>query len=124
MKKEYLPYYISRALFSLIFSLLIFGVSWKAGGFTILFMGLFILYLHSGWFEINLATPFTPLRRDMRGKEIQRKALIAALVCAMIFFVIAPYFSSWFISVEARYLALIIGVFVYFGVQFFLLSRS
>jgi hypothetical protein len=124
MKKEYLPYYISRTLFSVIFPLLIFGVSWKAGVFAIMFIGLFILYLHSGWFEINLDTPFTPLRRDWRGKEIQRKALIAALVCGLLFFVISPYISSWFISAEAGYLALVLGIVVYFGVQFTLMSRS
>ncbi len=124
MKKEYLPYYISRILFSAIFSVLIFGLTWTAGGFAILLISLFFLYLHSGWFEINLNTPLTPLRRDTRGKEAQRKALIAALVCGILFFVVSPYFSSYFISAGTRYLSLLIGIVIYFGVQFFLLSRS
>jgi len=124
MKKEFLPYYLSRGLFSALLSLLVFGLSWKAGGFAVFLFGLFFLYLHSGWFEIHLETPFTPLRRDTRGKEIQRKALIAALLCSTLFFLISPYLSSWFISPEARYLALVLGIFVYFGVQFTLLSRS
>lgn len=124
MKKEFLPYYASRAVFSILLAGLVFGLSWQAGVFAVCLFGLFLLYLHSGWFEIHPETPFTPLRRDLRGKEIQRKALIAAVACGMIFFVISPYLSSWFISLEARYLALLIGVLIYFGVQFLLLSRT
>jgi len=124
MKKEYLPYYLSRILLSVILSAVIFGLSWKAGILALVLTGLFILYLHSGWFEINLDTPLTPLRRDLRGKDIQRKALIAALFCGMVFFVVSPYFSNFFLSPDARYLSLLIGVIVYFGVQFSLLSRS
>lgn len=124
MKKEYLPYYLSRAIFSILFSGLVFGLSWKAGGFAIVLIGLFLLYLHSGWFEINLATPFLPLRRDSRAKEIQRKSLIAALVCGTVLFVIFPSLSSWFITTEARYFSFLAGIVVYFGVQFFLLAKT
>jgi len=124
MKKEYLPYYLSRTLFSVAFSILIFGLSWMAGIFAILLIGLFTLYLHSGWFEINLDNPLTPLRRDSRGKEIQRKALIAALACGLFFFVVSPYITNDNISSESGYLSLLIGVAVYFGLQFTLLSRS
>lgn len=124
MKKEYLPYYLSRTIFSLLLSFVIFGLSWQAGVFALALIGLFALYLHSGWFEINLETPLTPLRRDLRGKDIQRKALIAALFCGAVFFVVSPYISEYFISPEARYLSFLLGVIVYFGVQFSLLWRS
>jgi len=124
MKKEFLPYYLSRTLLSVLLAAVIFGLSWKAGAFALLLTGLFILYLHSGWFEIHPETPLTPLRRDTRGKDIQRKSLIAALFCGMVFFVVSPYFSDYFSSPEARYLSFLIGAIVYLGVQFFLLSRS
>ena len=124
MKKEFLPYYVSRILLSLILSAVIFGLSWKAGIFALVLIGFFLLYLHSGWFQINLDTPLTPLRRDGRGKEIQRKALIAALFSGIVTFVISPYFCNYFSTPNAGYLSLSLGILVYFGVQFSLLSRS
>src|SRR3990170_1226818 len=80
MKKEYLPYYISRALLSFIFSILVMGFTWKAIVFATVLFGLFLLYLHSGWFSIDLKYPLAPLRRDTRGQEIQREALIFSVV--------------------------------------------
>ncbi|HDD55608.1 MAG TPA: hypothetical protein ENG59_05155 [Chloroflexi bacterium] len=124
MKKGYLPYYLTRAIISILFSALVFGLSWVAGVFAAVLFGLFLLYLHSGWFDVNPATPFTPLRRDPRAREIQRKALIAALVCGTTLFVISPYLSNWFLNAETRPIVLPIGIIVYFGVQFFLLSRT
>ena len=70
MKREYLPYYISRAVISLLFSLLVFGFSWKALLLSAILFGLFLLYLHSGWFSVDLKNPLFPLRCDSRGQMI------------------------------------------------------
>ena len=123
MKTKYWPYYLSRALLSLAIAGLTLGLTWQAAILGVILFGLFLLYLHSGWFEVHPETPLTPLRRDARGKEIQRKALIAALVCGTILVVIAPYLPTALPSAEMRYLALPAGIITYFGVQFFFLSR-
>ena len=86
MKKEFLPYYISRALLSAVFSVLVNGFTWIAGLIAVIMFGLFLLYLHSGWFSIDLEKPLMPLRRDPRGQGIQRKALIAAVVMGLLIY--------------------------------------
>lgn len=73
MKREFLPYYISRLILSSIFSVLMLGFNWKALILTLVFFCLFLLYLHSGWFHVDLTNPFLPLRRDSRGQLIQRR---------------------------------------------------
>lgn len=119
MKKEFLPYYISRGILSAAFAALIAGLSWKAAFLAAALFGLFLLYLHSGWFQVDLKTPFTPLRRDLHGKLIQRNALILSVAAAVISYFIpllfSAYFGGWTISGHA---ALSIGILVYFCVQF------
>lgn len=58
MKKEFLPYYVSRAILSTAFSILVAGFSWNAALLATVFFGLFLLYLHSGWFSVDLGNPF------------------------------------------------------------------
>ena len=48
MKREFLPYYISRAVLSLLFSLLVFGFSWKALLLSIILVW-FILAVPPQW---------------------------------------------------------------------------
>ncbi len=123
MKKQFVPYYVSRALLSAAFAVLVFGLNPKAlllG--AILFAG-FLVYLHSGWFALDLANPLFPLRRDDRAREAQRKALIAAVIAGALVFLSASAFTSS-IPVAAPPLALSLAVLVYFGSQFFLLART
>lgn len=125
MKREFIPYYVSRAALSLALAFLVFGFSWKALLLAALFLGFFILYLHSGWFQVDTAHPFWPLRRDDRGREVQRKALIAALVSGVALFVILaadPFGVSG--QLAAGPLAMVLGACVYFAVQFYLFARS
>lgn len=119
MKKEYIPYYISRAILSAGFALLVFKLTWQAAVFGLLMFGLFLLYLHSGWFRIDLSQPLFPLRRDDRGASIQRKALIFAIVAgALVHLVLSQ--TPLFIGMQAASgsLALAIAVLTYFISQF------
>ena len=121
MKKEYLPYYLSRALLSAAFALLVFKLSWQAAVLGLVMFGLFLLYLHSGWFRVDLSQPLFPLRRDDRGASIQRKALIFAIAAgALVYLVLSqtPLFSR--IQVASGSLALAIAVLTYFISQFVL----
>lgn len=119
MKREFVPYYISRAAFSAAFALLVFGFTWEAALFAVLVFSLFLLYLHSGWFRVDLAHPLFPLRRDDRGTAIQRKALIAAIVVGLLAYLTLTQFT-WPTGVAgaAGSLALVAGVIVYFISQF------
>lgn len=125
MKREYLPYYISRAVLSAVFALLIFRFTWQAALFAVLVFSLFLLYLHSGWFRVDLANPLFPLRRDGRAEAIQRKALIAAIVVGLLAFITLTQFS-WAPGVAgaAGSLALAAGVIVYLISQFTLHIKS
>jgi hypothetical protein len=120
MRKEFIPFYISRAVLSVVFS-----VSWKAMLIAIGLFILFLLYLHSGWFSIDPSQPLTPIRRDERAKEIQRKALIAAVMVGLLLYVILPRANTYLdLSLIAGPLALSFGVITYFVTQFILLARA
>ncbi len=123
MKRQFVPYYVSRAVLSAAFSVLVFGLNFKAlllGG--VLFI-LFLVYLHSGWFAIDLANPLFPLRRDERAQQVQRKALIAAAIAGALVFVPASVFAST-VAAGAAPFALSLAVVVYFASQFFLLAKA
>ncbi|MEN8173924.1 MAG: hypothetical protein ABFS03_13720 [Chloroflexota bacterium] len=127
MKKEYMPYYISRLILSAIFAVLVMGLNglnWMVLLLTIIFFGFFILYLHSGWYRIDLKNPYFPLRRDSHGELIQRKALIAAVVTGLVIYLILSQLSEFFAEVPSGSVALPIGILVYFLTQFILFARA
>ena len=124
MKRQFLPYYVSRAVLSLAVSLLVLGLTWKALALAAFFFSLFVLYLHSGWFRVDPTQPLFPLRRDERGREIQRKALIAALVSGLAFLLILtaiPFNSP--LPLAAGPMALSLSICIYFATQFVLFAR-
>jgi hypothetical protein len=89
------------------------------------FFALFVLYLHSGWFQVDASNPWFPLRRDERGREIQRKALIAALVSGVaLFTILAAVPIDIPLDSTAGPAAMVLGACVYFGAQFALFARS
>jgi hypothetical protein len=125
MKKEYILYYVSRCVLSVVFAVAIFGISWKALLAAIGFFGLFLLYLHSGWFSVDPGQPLAPLRRDERAREIQRKSLIAAVVVGLLFYIILPFANTYFgLSMLIGPVSLSSGVLTYFMTQFILLARA
>lgn len=95
MKKDFYPYYISRAILSCVFALLVMGLNWMAILLATVLFGLFLLYLHSGWFRVDLDHLFFPLRRDVRGQEIQRKALIVSIITGVLIYLASPYLPGW-----------------------------
>jgi hypothetical protein len=111
MKKEILPYYISRFILSMVVSILVWHFTWTAAVMTFVFFGLFLLYLHSGWFSIDLSTPLYPLRRDSHGQAIQRKALIVTVVFGLLLYTFAG-------SLISGQIALSISIVIYFITQF------
>jgi hypothetical protein len=124
MKKEFIPFYISRAILSSIFSVLAMGFTWNAILLAITIFGLFLLYLHSGWFSIDLSHPFMPLRRDPRGEEIQRKALIASVVLGLLIYLFSSQLTGLMGFSLSGNIALSIGVITYFVAQFILFARA
>jgi len=92
---------------------------------TIVFFGLFLLYLHSGWFSIDLGNPLFPLRRDSHGQSIQRKALIASIVISLLLYIFSmPLSSLMGIPLITGNIALSVGIITYFIVQFTLFIRT
>jgi hypothetical protein len=125
MKKEFLPYYISRAMISVGFAVLVLGLNWQAAIAALVIFGFFLLYLHSGWFTIDLKSPLFPLRRDARGQEVQRKALIAAVVVGLLSYLITPQLSRFTgLSLIPGSVILAIAVLTYFIAQFILMARA
>jgi len=125
MKKVYLPYYISRAALSAGFSLLAFGFTWQAALAGLVLFGLFLLYLHSGWFTVDTSRPLTPLRRDARAQEAQRRALIAAVMAGLLaFFFLPTLVRSLGLAIQGTSLALPAAVLTYFAVEFSLLAKA
>jgi hypothetical protein len=125
MKKEFFPYYISRALLSIVFSIVVMGLSWRAAILAIVFFGGFLLYLHSGWFSIDLKNPLAPLRRDLHGQLVQRKALITSVVVGVSLYLISIGLSSYLgMVLVSGHVALSIGIIVYFVAQFVLFAKA
>jgi len=101
------------------FALLGVGFTWKAVPFAIVLFSLFLLYLHSGWFHIDLSQPLFPIRRDDRGAAIQRKALIAAIIVSLLAYLVLSQTSGSFgLPIANGSLALSVGVITYFISQF------
>ena len=124
MKKEFLPFYVSRAVLSSIFSILVMGFTWKALLLATALFGVFLLYLHSGWFSVDLSHPFMPLRRDPRGLEIQRKALIVSVVLGMLISLFSFQLGGFIGLTLSGNIALSIGIITYFVTQFILFARA
>jgi hypothetical protein len=101
------------------------GVNWQAGLLAVGLFGLFLLYLHSGWFQVDPEHPLTPIRRDDRGKHIQRKALIASVGVGLLIHTILTLASNALgLALAAGPIALSLGVITYFVTQFILLARA
>ena len=120
MKREFLPYYISRLIFSFAFSVLVLGFHWKALLLAFIFFALFLLYLHSGWFRLDWTNPFLPLRRDVRGELIQRKALILAIIAG---FAVYLLFGAFGFALISGNIAIATAVMAYFVFQFLLFLK-
>ena len=124
MKKELMPYYVSRAVLSTAFILaFIFlgGEIWAGISLGVLSFAGFIWYAHSGHFVVDASSPLTPLRRDARGKVIRDRASMAGIsVGGMAFFLLylARNLLEWSVNLDS--ISLLVGVITYFVVSNFL----
>jgi hypothetical protein len=82
-----------------------------------------LLYLHSGWFQVDLQNPFLPLRRDTHGQLVQRKALILAVVAGLLLYGISLQLPGSFGLVSGK-AALSGAIVTYFIAQFVLFVRA
>ena len=125
MKKQFLPYYISRALLSIAFAMLVAGITWKMIALAIVLFGFFLLYLHSGWFKVDTKNALFPLRRDPRAQLIQRKALIIAISVGFTTYFLLPFISGlWSPAALSESIAFALAIVAYFISQFIFLSRA
>jgi len=124
MRKELVPYYLSRAVLSVAFALaFIFlgGTVWLGIALGVLSFAGFIWYAHSGRYLVDPATPLAPLRRDARGKVIRDRSVVAAVtVGGVAFFLLflARSLLGWRVNLDS--IALLVGVITYFVVSNYL----
>ena len=124
MKTKFMPYYLSRAIFSAGFAILVMGITWNAFVMVFVLFGLFLLYLHSGWFTIDLRNPLLPLPRDSRGLLIQRKALIISICVGFLIYLFSAQLSTFFgLQIIGGNMILVIAIIAYFTSQFVFFMR-
>ncbi len=125
MKKVFMPYYLSRAIFSAGFAILAMEITWKALFMAVTLFGLFLLYLHSGWFLVDLRYPLIPLRRDARGLLIQRKALIISVCVGLLIYLFSAQVPTFFgLQIIGGNIVLVIAIITYFISQFVFFMRA
>lgn len=125
MKKVFMPYYLSRAILSAGFAILVIGTTWKALFMAVVLFGLFLLYLHSGWFSIDLRYPLMPLRRDSRGLLVQRKALIISVCVGLLIYLFSAQVATFFgLQIIGGNMILVIAIITYFISQFVFFMRA
>ncbi|MBN1427413.1 MAG: hypothetical protein JXB07_03450 [Anaerolineae bacterium] len=129
MKRELMPYYISRVVLSAgmgVFFALIGNWPWWIGlGMGILTFAGFLWYAHSGNYLIDPSTPLTPLRRDVRGKAIRDQSVVTAVMVAGVAYAALTLIRLGvpFLSDPGKW-ALLLGVLAYFGVSNWLFTRG
>ena len=124
MKREFLPFYVSRSVLSLGFAILVMGLNWKAIILATVLFGGFLLYLHSGWFRVDLRHPLMPLRRDQHGQEVQRRALIASIGVGLLIYLSSSSLAGLIGLPLPGDVALLSAIVTYFLTQFILFVRT
>jgi hypothetical protein len=120
MKRELIPYYISRGLLSVFMGIVVSGGfnAWQVGVLVggIVFVG-FIYYAHCGHYLVDTSRPLMPLRRDERGMYIRDRASVAGIAVGgaayALFYALSLILPLPF---SAGGMALAVGVLAYFVV--------
>ena len=120
-------YYVSRALISIALGVfLIFNGSqwWLAGLASTIVLGFFLWAPQSGRYAVHPEFGITALRRDERTQAINDKAARNSFVVTTLFVAgITIYFgtiASASVPIAILRLALVLGVLVYYGSDFWL----
>ncbi len=121
MAKNLLPYYLSRAVISVAFGLLLFvsgSPAWKAILIGGLILGLFLLAPISGRYSVHPELGITALRRDERTQVINDKAARNAFIFSMLAIGSIAVYSSLVgamsISIEVLKIVIALGALIYF----------
>ncbi|MCB9008599.1 MAG: hypothetical protein H6656_14725 [Ardenticatenaceae bacterium] len=123
MKRELIPYYVSRAMLAVLFG---FYVAFSNAVWLGLLLGIvtfvgFLWYAHGGWYLIEPATPLYPLRRDKRGEAIRDRAILVAVTAAILFYVIFSRIAKAFVlTVSIGSWAFVLGAVTYLAVSYWL----
>lgn len=122
MNKNMLPYYISRAIFSIAFGGLFYvtgGSLWSSAGIGTVLLALFLWAPHCGRYAVHPEYGVTALRRDERSQVINDKAARNAFVVVMLliggaslYFGMAGVISISYTVLKALIIA---GVLVYYA---------
>jgi hypothetical protein len=124
-------YYASRVLFSIalgVFFALTGSPWWMAGLIGTMVLGLFLWAPHSGRYAVYPELGVTALRRDERTQAINDKAARNAFVSSMLLVAgITIYFGTTVtaaVPVASLRLALVFGLLVYYGSDFWLRRKQ
>jgi len=120
MKRELIPYYISRAAISILIGLLMASSNglWSGVLFGIFVFVVFVWYAHSGRYLIDTANPLNPLKRDTRGKEIRNRALVIAVAVGGLVYGVSAFLKQILsLPYNMDTWALIAGAAIYFTVS-------
>ena len=127
MKRELLPYYISRAILAALmgwFMSLQLGL-WVGIGTGVLIYAGFLWYAHSGFYLVDASHPLLPLRRDARGTTIRDKAVLAAVVAGMGFYLAIFLVNTIFhTAIPNGPIPLAVGIVTYFVTTQWLFIRA
>ena len=129
MRRELVPYYVSRAMLAILFGYLVAtgGSVWVGLLLGVAMFAGFIWYAHSGWYLLELSTPLYPLRRDKRGEAIRDRALVVAVTAVLLFYVVFARIVGLFslaVPVSIGSLAFVLGGGIYFAASFWLYSKQ
>jgi len=127
MKRELIPYYVSRALFAALFGWYFgsqLGIWYGVCGGLLIFAG-FLWYAHGGRYLVDTRNPLFPLRRDARGVTVRDRALLAAVVTGLVVYLgLALIRTLAAITVSLSWLPLLAGVVMYFIATSWYFARS
>lgn len=127
MKRELIPYYVSRAFLSALLGLLISSGNEIWMGVLLglaVYIG-FIWYAHSGRYLIDTANPLFPLRRDDRGMAIcDRAVVISVAIGGLAYFGLS--IASQLLPIKAHFgsWAFALGVLAYFAISNWLFIKQ
>ena len=126
MKRELIPYYVSRAFLSALVGLLVSsgGEIWLGVLIGLVAYVGFIWYAHSGWYLIDPTNPLFPLRRDARGEAIRDRAVVLSVAVGG-FAYLGLSITLRALSIEANVgsWAFMAGVAAYFAISYWLFIK-
>ena len=127
MKRELIPYYVSRAFLSALVGLLISSGNEIWMGVLLglaVYIG-FIWYAHSGRYLIDTTTPLFPLRRDARGMAIRDRAVVISVaIGGLTYFGLSIASQLFPINAHIWSWAFGLGVLAYFAISNWLFIKQ